>query len=111
MLNGDPASLIVVYDDLDPYGYIAGVRYDYSDSETETVAKELTELTEGDKIDLVCDYYNYDGTYEDSYLLGSQITYTGENVIGDVEIDASCANAAYLITDIYYNEFWTPVIP
>ena len=111
LLNGDLANLIVVYDNADPYGYIAGVRYDYDGGETETVAKALSTLEDGDKIDLVCDYYIYAGSYDGSYLLGSQITYTGENVIGDVEIDASRANAAYLITDIYANEFWTPVIP
>ncbi|MBQ7160548.1 MAG: peptidase C11 [Clostridia bacterium] len=108
LLNGDRADLIIIFDDVNPYGYIAGARYDYVEGETETVAKEMTALNVGDKIDLVCDYYDYDGNYLDSYMFGDPITYTGKNEIGDVMIDGSRANAAYLFTDIYNNEFWTP---
>ena len=111
MLNDESANLIVVFDNEDSYGYIAGVRYDYDQDETETIAKELSALEPGDKIDLVCDYYSYDGEYLDSYLFGNRIIYNESIEIGDVNIDSSRANAAYLITDIYNNEFWTPVIP
>ena len=111
LINGDRANLIIVYDNAHPDGYIAGARYDYINGETETIAKGVTALNDGDKIDLVCDYYNYDGSYENSYMFGDPITYNGHNEISDVEIDASKANATYLFTDIYNNEFWTPVIP
>lgn len=111
LLNGERANLILVFDNENPQGYIAGARRDYRDGETETVAKGMEALTEGDKIEFVCDYYSYDGTYQDSYVLGDAITYTGEHTISDTKIDADKCSAAYLITDIYNNEYWTPVIP
>ncbi len=110
LINGDLADLIIIFDDVNPNGYIAGARYVYGNGETETVAKEMTSLTVGDKIDLVCDYYDYSGSYLDSYVFGNPITYTGNNKVGDVLIDESRANASYLFTDIYNNEFWTPVM-
>ena len=109
-LNGDLAELILIYDGSSEEWTIARARYTY-DGETETVAKELSELNEGDRIDLVCDYYDYSGNYLDSYVFGNEIIYSGDIVVGDVLIDSSKANAAYLITDIYNNEYWTPLIP
>ncbi|MBR5768398.1 MAG: peptidase C11, partial [Clostridia bacterium] len=111
LLNGERSNLIIVFDSSNPYGYIAGVRSDYINGETETVAKELTELTVGDRIDFVCDYYDYQGNYQNSYLIGEQITYTGEHVISNVEIDASKTSAMYVFRDFYGTEYWTPEIP
>ncbi|MCR5523635.1 MAG: peptidase C11 [Clostridia bacterium] len=111
LLNGDRAELILTFDNENPYGYIAGARYVYEDDETETVAKGLESLTKGDKIEFVCDYYSYDGEYQDSYLMGDELIYTGEHTISNVIIDSDKCSAVYLITDIYNNEYWTPVIP
>ncbi len=111
MLNGDRADLILVFDNETPYGYIAGVRYDYDESETEVIAKNLTQLEVGDKIDFICDYYSYDGQYQDSYLFGDEYVYDGSAEISNVEIDASRANATYRFTDIYCQHYWTPAIP
>jgi hypothetical protein len=111
MLNGDRADLILVFDNETPYGYIAGVRYDYDESETEVIAKNLTQLEAGDKIDFICDYYSYDGQYQDSYLFGDEYVYDGSAEISNVEIDASRANATYRFTDIYCQHYWTPAIP
>ena len=111
LLNGDRAELIIVFDNDHPDGYIAGARFDYHDGETETIAKGMTELTEGDTIEFLCDYYSYDGTYEDSYLLGDSMTYYDGMVISNVYLtDSSASNATYLLTDIYGNSYWTPVI-
>ena len=110
MLNGERAELILVFDNDHPKGYIAGARYDYRDGETETVAKALTELQVGDKIDFLCDYYGYDGSYQDSYYLGENMTVTENMTISDVYIDASRANATYRFTDIYNQTYWTPVM-
>ena len=111
MLNGERAELLLVFDNENPYGYIAGARSDYDESETETIAKGITELTVGDRIDFICDYYAYDGTYQDSYYLGETCTYTGSEVISNVYIDASAAQATYRFTDIYNQQYWTPAIP
>lgn len=110
LLNGERANLILVFDGEHPYGAIAGARRDYIDGETETVAKSVTELSEGDTIDFVCDYYGYDGKYQNSYLFGEQMTYTGEHEISNVLVEGNLV-ATYLFTDLYQQEYWTPPIP
>ncbi len=110
LLNGELADLILVFDNENPYGYIAGARYGYK-TETETVAKSLTELNIGDTLDFVCDYYGYDGSYQDSYLFGEQMIVSENMVISNVYIDADAASATYRFTDIYQQDYWTPVIP
>ncbi len=110
LLNDSRADLILVFSSENPYGYIAGARTDYRDGETDTIAKGITEIEVGDTIDFLCDYYAYDGSFLDSYFLGDQHIYTGEEMISNVYIDID-AVAAYRVTDIYQNNYWTPVIP
>jgi hypothetical protein len=114
LLNGDRANLLLVFEEDLTTGeikaYIAGARMDYKGGETETVAKENTELQEGDKIDIVCDYYSYEGKYEDSYMIGDQLTYSEElrDQVCYVYLDSpDAAVATYLFTDIYNQEYWT----
>ena len=111
LLNGSRADLILVFDNDHPYGFVAGARSDYRDGETETVAKELTGLQEGDRIDFLCDYYGYDGSFQDSYMLGEPMTVNGELTISNVTINADAAQPAYRFTDIYNQQYWTPVLP
>ncbi len=111
MINGERANLIIVFDNAHPRGYIAGARFVYSEDQTDTVAKGTEKLNNGDKIEFICDYYSYDGEYQDSYLMGEEIIYNGNNIISNVYIEADKCSATYLITDIYNNELWTPVIP
>lgn len=110
MINDVRADLILVFTSENPYGYIAGARFDYRDGETDTVAKGMTNLEVGDRIDFLCDYYAYDGTYLDSFFLGEQHIYTGNEQISNVYIDAE-ALATYRVVDIYNNSYWTPAIP
>lgn len=109
-LNGERVELILVFDDSNPNGYIAGAKSVYANGETETTAKSLTEVKVGDKLEFICDYYSYDGTYSDSYLLGDPMT-IGSNVeIGNVDIEGK-TSAMYRLTDIYNMHYWTPEIP
>ncbi len=111
LINGDRANLILVFDSAHPYGYIAGARYDYVDGETETIAKGLTALNEGDRLDFLCDYYSYDGEYLDSYMFGDPMTYRDGMQISNVYLDAEALQACYRFTDIYNQYYWTPVLP
>ena len=112
MLNGQRANLLLVFDNENPYGYIAGARIEYAEGETETVAKSDTQLQVGDKIDFICDYYGYDGTYLDSYYLGEQMTVTERMVISNVYLpEAENICASYRFTDIYNQHYWTNAIP
>ncbi|MBO4319408.1 MAG: hypothetical protein J5857_02955 [Treponema sp.] len=107
-LNKTLVNLILVFDNSHPYGFIAGARTDYKESETLTVAKNLTELKEGDVLEFVCDYYSYSGQYEDSYYLGEPMTVTKNMKISNVDVGNGAVKIAYRFTDIYNQEFWTP---
>jgi len=107
LYNGDRAELVVVFTDEDPYGTVTGVRRIYRDGETDTAAKTMDTVADGDVIDFVCDYYSYGGEYLDSYMLGEQLTVDGELVISDVYVDENAAQLTYLFTDIYNRSHWT----
>lgn len=108
MLNGERVNLIIVFEDKN--GYIAGANTDYKNGETQTVAKNLTELKNGDKLDFICDFYSYDKVYQDSYYLGEQMTVTGEMKVTNAYIDSGKVRISYCFTDIYNQEYWTPAI-
>lgn len=111
LLNGDRAELLVTFED--EKAYISGVRFVYADGETETVAKAETALNDGDVIQPICDRYDYNGNYEDTYFLGDEIVVSGEIKVSDVTLDPADGNpvASYVLTDRFNAEHWTPAIP
>ena len=76
----------------------------------ETIMKGLVEIKEGDTIDFLCDYYNYDGTYSDTYYLGEQMTATGSWEIGTATLGDAAWQMCYRITDLYGGQYWTPTV-
>ena len=109
-LNGELVYVIVVFDnetEENENGYVAGARYIYEDYETDTLGRGLIEIKSGDKLEFICDYYRYDGTYEGSYVLGDVMTVTDKIVISNVSVGSSDCVVTYCLTDIYGNEFWT----
>lgn len=111
-LNGERVNLILVFDTDHEDGYVAGAVYNYTEGETETIAKNLTELTEGDTIDFLCDYYDYDQNYLDSYYLGEPLTVSGameDLTISNVNIGDGDVLAMYCITDLYAQRYWSEV--
>lgn len=110
LLNGDRANLIIIFDDEHESGYIAGARFDYKNGETDAVAKGMSEIAEGTEIDFLCDYYSYDGRYLDSYMLGDRITYKDDLLLSYEDLGTD-VQVTYLLTDIYNQEYWTPVVP
>ena len=108
-VNGIRANLIIVFDQDNPYGYIAGASPVYLNGETDAQAKNLVGIGKGDQIQFVCDYYDYQGNYKDSYKLGSAITLGDETEIGNTYVDAEKCRLTYCMTDIYQQQYWTPV--
>ena len=106
MLNGERVKLILIFDDENPLGYIAGADLNYDPTVTETQARGLVELQAGDTLDFLCDYYSYDGTYEDSYYLGETMTVTDDMKISNTYVGSGYV-AMYKFTDIYNNDFWS----
>ena len=109
-LNDERVNLIVVFDSENPNGYIAGASTDYKNNETDTVAKNMIELEAGDTLDFVCDYYDYSGTYSDSYYLGEQMTVTDNMEISNVSVGDGNLKISYCFTDIYNQSYWTEAI-
>ncbi len=107
LYNGERAELVLEFTDENPYGSVVGVRRVYVEGETETVAKTMDTVQDGDVIDFVCDYYSYEGEYLDSYIFGEQLVVDGELVISDVYIETESANLTYLFTDIYNQSYWS----
>ncbi len=109
MLNGQRVNLWLVFDNTNPHGYIAGAQYDYKEKATKTQAKSLTELKPGDKLDFLCDYYSYDGKYQDSYYLGEPMKVTNNMEISNVDVGGK-VKLTYRFTDIYNQEYWSEAI-
>ena len=109
-LNDERVNLIVVFDSENPNGYIAGASTDYKNNETDTVAKNMIELEAGDTLDFVCDYYDYSGTYSDSYYLGEQMTVSDNMEISNVSVGDGNLKISYCFTDIYNQTYWTEAI-
>ena len=110
LLNGKRVNLWLVFDNQNPRGYIAGAQTDYEENETITVAKSLVQLTDGDKLDFLCDYYSYEGTYQDSYYLGKQMTVSGTPVISNEDVGTGNVKLTYRFTDIYNQEYWSTAL-
>ena len=112
ILNGEQVYLILNFDsEHDGYGYIAGALKKYADDESSTQSKELIAIGKGDEIQFICDYFDYDGNYRDTYKLGDPITLGDTVEIANVAIDRSKCQVTFRLTDIYQQNYWTPVVP
>lgn len=109
MLNGEKVNLILQFDTAHPEGYIAGARLVYDEDVTDTVAKSMITLHEGDKLDFICNYFGYDGSFIDSFYLGEQMWLSKAPVISNVPVDGT-VKITYRFTDIYNQTYWTPVL-
>ena len=112
LLNGDRAELLIVFDQDHEGGYVAGARSVYQGEMADAVAKNMTEIAQGDTIVFLADLYDYDQNYTDSYQFGSPVT-VGEGglTVSDMYLpDASKALVTYRFTDIYNQAYWTPVV-
>jgi len=109
MLNGQLVDLILQFTADEPNGKVLGARINYQgQGQTDTEAKGLIEIRDGDQIDFICGYYTYDKQFVDNYYLGDALTVSGELTISNVSVGNAGCLAAYRFTDIYNNKYWTP---
>ncbi len=106
LLNGELMNLQVIFNDDNPDGVITGAYPLYENGETETAAKGLVPVRAGDTLELLCDYYAYDGSYRSGYTLGEAFRISGEPVIENLTLDASGLLPSFRITDLYGNHYW-----
>ena len=115
IINGTRVNLILVFDNENPKGYIAGYQVDYREGETDAVAKIETDLlndTDGStvKVTFICDYYSYDMEYQDSYVIGYAELDGVTDVISNTDVGEGKVKIAYVFTDIYNQKYWTPTL-
>ncbi len=108
--NGEPVNLRVVFDEKNcPEGMVTGAYPQYDDG-TDVFAKGEIQIKEGDKIQLVCDYYNLDETFDGSYTLGKQFKVPASGLeLVNLKLDVEEVAVSYRITDRFDNHFWLVV--
>lgn len=111
MLNDQRVNLILIFDEDEGEWFIAGAQTDYDKEETETVARGLTELKAGDRLDFLADYYSYEGDIQDSYLIGTTLEVTDDMQVTDAYLDDADTLILYRFTDMYQQHYWTEVLP
>ena len=107
MINDKYANLITMIDD--EGAQIVGATYDYR-GEADVVSKNLVELAEGDVVKLVADYYDYDGNFDDAYLLEGKLTIVDDLYLGDVSIADYKTLSSYEFKDIYGQSYYSTAI-
>ncbi len=116
LLDGNQlVNIILRFTNEDPDGSVIGISKVYSSDAAAAVLGKITPIDDtsldGATLDFICDYYNYDGTYNDSYAFGSQMTLSASEKITVSNVAVSepdACNATYRLTDVYNNYFWTP---
>ena len=112
ILNGERVNLILNFDNERPLGYIAGAQKVYADSESDTQAKTMIAIGKGDRIQFICEYYDYDGIYRDTYKLGDPILLGSTVEIANTPIasETGRCRVTYRFTDVYQQNYWTPAL-
>ena len=110
-LNGQKVELLIAFSDQFPDGKITGARFIYDDGTTETVAKNTIALQAGDKLEFTCKYYDYNGKYKDTYFMGDPLILDSSDItIGNMDIGDEKALVTYVFTDLYQQQYWSPVV-
>ena len=111
LLNNERVDIIVSFDQDNPEGTVMGARKIYpGEEEALNLAKGLINIEIGDQIDFLCDYYTYEGDFDDNYYLGDPLTFDGTWQIENLSIINLNYLMSYKLTDIYGNSYWTPAI-
>ena len=68
-------------------------------------------LQPGDKLDFLCDCYHFDGSYENTYMLGEQLVVGSEGVrIANVPLEGENLAITYRFTDLYQQHYWSETL-
>ena len=107
MINGQRANIILEFTDENPEGTVLGAQTVY-DSGTE--GKGLRTIEDGSAIDFLCDYYDYSGSYSDSYYLGAEMTVSGGLRVSTYQLSGTKVIYGYQLTDCYDSHLYTPML-
>ena len=111
LLNGNRVNLIVEFNEETGVDSVLGAQ---AVTETGVLGKGYAEMNGGDVIELICDYYTYDGIFTAQYKLGDPITVPDDGVLTLVNMELTSAEDyrmlyTYRLTDIYQAHYWLPL--
>lgn len=132
LLNGERVELQIRFDP-DGNGEVIGIRTVYEDQslqelpKTQTVLDPLIDLENtsdadaetrirtlqpGDVLDFLCDYYRYDGSYENTYMLGQQLVIGSDGArVANVPFNSGEKLAiTFRFTDLYQQNYWSETL-
>lgn len=101
-LNGEYVNLVVRWDE-EGTGIIEGAVRFYENGMS---MKGLIPVEDGDTIQLLCDYYTYDGEYDDEYNLDEPFEYDSSVGIEYAPSGEGEYLLYYCLTDIYNNTYY-----
>lgn len=101
-LNGEYVNLVVRWNE-DGTGVIAGAVRFYENGMS---MKGLIPVEDGDEVQLLCDYYTYDGEYDDAYNLDEPFVYDSSVGIEYAPSGEGEYLLYYCLTDIYNNTYY-----
>ena len=108
LLNGEEARLIVEFSGEDELGQVIGAEPVYEEI---TIQAKLMPINEGDTIDFICDYYDYEGNFDNRYLMSDQITVGADGLeVSDITVSNGKIKYGYVLQDIYNSERHTPMV-
>ena len=108
-VNGEKAYLILVFDNENEKGRIAGVRFEYDEKTTETAAKAKSNLEEGDKVTFLYNVFTKDGREKKDVAMGNTL-YVQDPAdidISNVEVGSGKSKITFKFTDIFGQQYWT----
>ena len=112
-LNDKHVNLILIFDTDHPQGYIKGAKAIEEGPGTGLSFEEMTSglvpVRVGDRVDYVCDYYNYYGEFVNNYFFGYPMTMSEDPEISNIKVKGR-KSACYMITDRNGYRYWTPLI-
>ncbi|MBQ6216995.1 MAG: hypothetical protein IJK53_06375 [Erysipelotrichaceae bacterium] len=129
LINDKYANLLTLIDD--EKAEVIGVSYDYK-ADSDVVAKnvgfsenepitltidgkeetlDLSDLSDGDVIVPVADYYDYEGKAVDGFELNNKLTFTDKLYLGDMTLSSDYKTVvSYEFTDIYGQKYFSSAI-
>ena len=74
-------------------------------------AKNLIQIGSGDRLQFICDFYDYNGNYRDSYKIGNPLVLGDEIEIANTPVGTleNC-RVTFCFTDLYQQKYWTPAL-